>query len=212
MANQLRFTLTYLPTPYQEEIGIRTEGWGRLACALIQNGAAETLFQTEWNLDELAEWYIEFGGQLCRVPLPETPQPGESLAQAFDRMMSREFTDEAEANVWYDQLYQFREIHYLPLWLRGANLAPIIIGCNGDEGEISFYLDDEIPQADYERLIAPSGLTKRGNWSYTFDMPAFKQQLHAELAQFLSTWRDSTPYDEGMVRAASLLEQVRQIN
>jgi hypothetical protein len=208
VTHQLRFQLELVPHPYPHEIAAPTEAWGRLTAVIENDGETERLFETTYPLDLLAEWYADHCGELCSVPLPEAPQAGESLAEAFDRFMSRDFTDEAAAEAWFDQLYDFREMHYVPSWLRGASLPPVIVGCTDDAGEISFYLDTEIPQADLKRLVADTGLLKTGNWSYAFDMNQFQSDLQAEIQAFLSTWMDTTPYEEGKARAGLLLGRI----
>jgi hypothetical protein len=178
MANKLRFDLTLKDHPYREESSSRFEAWGHLAVYVLIDGERVSLLDTEWDLYLLAKWYIG-----CHAPFRHKklvlsineqqflPLPGESLAQALNRLQQHDFLDseEDDEEYWCTTLFEFRERHSLRFALRGANIPEMVIGCNQGVGEISLSSD-------------------KSNWVYYFQMSDFDLDLRPKLVRFLNQW------------------------
>ena len=168
VTNKLRFDLALLEHPYPAVADAHLEVWGRLAIAVLVEGPKPPfdyqmqvpLFETQWDLAELAEWFALHKDALCDLTLPSGDSypavlPGESLAQALRRLTNREFAEheQGEQDRWYEALYQYRTQHSLRFAQRGSRLPDIIIGCNYGAGEISLTLYSSMA---YSRYWTPS--------------------------------------------------------
>jgi hypothetical protein len=192
LVHPLQLTLELLPHAYPEHPGAYLEAWGRIAIGVEVNGSHVTLLDHQWDLVLLAEWFAEHQTALCHDPLViegHAPLPGESLAQALNRLQDRDFEEHEEelADRWFDALFAYREVHWLRFGLRGAAIPDIVIGCNHGTGEIS--LSDE----DTE-------------WAYPIDMETFCRDLRQGLRDVLTQWSRTSQNSIVRARAGKLLQ------
>jgi hypothetical protein len=159
MENLLRFKIEQKQYPYSDNAGMgNLENWGQIKILILRNTDQVLLLEHQWHLFELAIWFLEneefLRSEHLSIYEKFSTCPGESLAQALERLQNQEFLDEEEQDRWYDMLYEFREHHALRFAMRGANIPNIIIGVNQGLGEIS--LSDQ-----------------NDDWCYSFDMNDF---------------------------------------
>ncbi len=213
MTNELRFQLALRPNPYIGRGSTEDEAWGTLSIELLMQGHAPpfdrtrqvTLWESEWDLAALAEWFVQHRNYLCTTTLPAHDQyptqlPGECLAQALQRLTARDFADGEEdaGDGWADALYEFRTHHSLRLALRGARMPAIIIGCNNGSGEISLARQARLFNVDDD-------WTYLGMWAYPFDMERFLADLSAKLKSLLTEWERVGQQSSIQMRADRLL-------
>jgi hypothetical protein len=209
MSSKLRFSLELLPHPYPEDSGAAFEVWGRLSISVHTHNKLVKLLMCQWNLDELAEWFIKNRGFLCSERLlieGYKPFVGESLAQAMARFDDRDFSEDEEeaADRWYDSRYNFYQKHDLSCALSGANIPGIIIGCNHGSGEISFVGDSN--SEDYPQY--PGFYANLQQWKYSFDMKEFLTTFNQELSRFLASWLPTTQNEASCARIKNILERL----
>ena len=160
MENKLRFNLRSSPNPYLCSDQSTSEKWGCLSIVLLKSNEEFNLLQIQWDLCVLIRWLFEnqsfLTSELLLIPENGSPLPDESLTQAIQRLLDREFSEdqESEEEQWYEAIFNFRQHHALRSALHGANIPDIFIGLNHGYGEISLCNSDE-------------------NWCYQFDMNDF---------------------------------------
>jgi hypothetical protein len=172
MSNKLRFYLEPKPYPYPDEPHGLTTKWGKFSIVILGNGVETVLFETQWELLPLIEWLNENENsirneELIKDEIDLYRLPGESLAQAINRLQEREFEDEDESaeDVWHNTLYKFRERHVLWFGMCGSKIPNIFIGLNNGIGEISLS-------------------STESEWSYQFDMSDFFEDFHRTSVNF----------------------------
>lgn len=191
--NRLHVGLERSEYPYSDPIDMGTVAWGKITITVIIKGSDPPydhqmqvpLLQTQWDIAELARWFDAITGSLYdELPSADgwpSALPHESLSQALQRLVSREFAeDEEEAqDEWDDALYRFRTQHSLRFAMRGARIPDIIIGYNQGSGEISLRRqepDDDVSQGDWSFL---------GAWAYPFDLGDFRDHLKREIQRLI---------------------------
>jgi hypothetical protein len=197
MLNRLRFELTPRPHPYSKEPTSLSQLWGQLTIAVVTDQGTQILYQTEWDLAELAEWFTEHQITICSDYLVDAHNelvclPGESLAQALVRLQHYDFTDEDIEFEWFTKIFEFRRRHTLTFGLRGSRIPPITIGCNSGSGEIS--LVDETT-----------------TWSYHFDMTEFLNDLQDRIRTVVAVWSKETQ-EEAHKRAIKILAGLNEVH
>ena len=146
---------------------------------LLEESKQTLLLHWEWNLEDLAESYVDNEYAVKHETLEDigcTPKPNESLSQALDRAYMREESDFPDENgflYWLDSLRMFNARHSLRRAMPGARIPNIVIGLNHGAGEISFT----------KKHATPLGLELWGpryghDWAYEFNMNDFC--LHLE--------------------------------
>ncbi len=213
MTNKLLFDLELLPHPYAGDPSTRLEAWGRLVAYVITPNETIKLSEQEWNLDELAEWFIEHRTDLCNEGFPgfkntSPPAADESLAQAIERSYATGESLEGDAlEQWMDNVREplrlYSERHSLSRALPGAGVPPIIIGCNREFGEISLY--NQKDGSDTK----PHLPGYYGEWSYSIDMEVFLRDLRQALQHFLADWSARSTDPAVHARANNLIAQLR---
>jgi len=195
-AARLRIHLSLLPHPYPQDPGAWLESWGRFVFAVERGREIVTLVDSQWNLDALAEWFVESevalrAEELCIAGYGPLPQ--ESLAQAEHRLRDRDFADgDPEEAPWFEALFAYWEQHNLYVPFRGSRHVPsMYIGLNKGVGEVSRY--------DPDHDIA---------WAYPFDMAAFCATLRQELVALLRAWQRDAPDAQARARAVFLLSSL----
>jgi hypothetical protein len=197
MSGELRFSFQLKPHPYPEDPDAHLEAWGFIHMYVLADGLPTSLLQWEWDLGIFAEWFAQNKASICTDVLsvneqPESrPFPGESLAQAMNRLYDQDFPTEEEEAQWYDALFAFRERHALRFALPGARIPDIFIGCNHGSGEVS--LSTEVSE----------------EWSYNFDMNRFCQHLTESLEYIIRRWMETTNSNAVLRRAADILERLQ---
>jgi hypothetical protein len=195
--NKLRFRLTPLPHPFAGDETVRLEAWGRLDIVLEKTEEALDLFNLEWNLDDLAEWFADHKEAIATEPFPTGAAncalgAEESLADALERCSewSSELPeDESLRRLAVLQDYAHR--HSLQFALHGIQMPPVLVGCIRGGGEIS------LGHAEWYPAIEA--------WAYDFDMEDFCLHLTEELKLFLLAWRATSDEPDVVERANSIL-------
>ena len=172
--NILIFGLEKKPHPYAEEPEAYFEAWGQITIQIACEEKHILIFQTQWDLAELAEWFVEYQDTICNEQLivnGKIPKENESLSHALSRFYDREFEqyDSNEANYWFETLDGYLERHILRRGLRGSKTPKIVMGLNHGVGEISF-------------------LNKDIDWQYKFAMKEFISSFREEIRKFLGDW------------------------
>jgi hypothetical protein len=209
MDNQLHINLKQKTSPYPDT---PQEGWGEIDVVLLEQGKQTLLLHWEWNLEDLAESYIENEYAIKDETLEVmgwTPQPNESLSQALDRaymLEESEFPDEDSFLAWLDSLRMFNERHDLRRAMPGVRIPSIVIGLNHGAGEISFTKKHATPLG-----IALWGPRYSHDWSYTFNMSDFCRHLEHQLLTYLRDWADNTDNQHALQRAATLTSRLLQM-
>lgn len=177
----LHFELVTRPHPYRDEAAADVELWGR--CRGVMNLPEPVhLFTVEWDLALFAEWladsYAALGEDVAADaeggPLVDE---GESLADALARAQRRDDfgDDQAAEEAWFDRLHRFRVHHSLTFAFRGARIPPIVIGRNGENGDVSLAAE----------------------WHHRYDFDHFMADLLQRTHTLLADW---DPVDERGVR------------
>lgn len=213
VVNKLRFDMKTIDHAYPQHPTAHIEAWGELAIYIQREGyyppfevpSRVPLFETQWDIAELAVWFAANRNELCKNTLPSaggypTVYPRESLAQAIRRLTDRDFaaSEESEADRWYDALYYFHTHHGLQFAFPGAKFPDIIIGCNQGLGEISRTSLIETDTGDH-------GFAYLGGWAYSFDMDDFRAELSRQLREILIQWASATQDLEARARANGIL-------
>jgi len=196
MNSQLRIELSSRPNPYPEDPGAHLELWGSVALYVSSAREQTKLYATEWDLAQLVEWFLENRSNLCgNDPLTESIKlqslPGESLAQALNRLQQREFADDEIdlAGQWHDYLLEFRRRHSLEFALPGSRMPEIILAYYQDSLELS--RDDETDK-----------------WSYTVPAHDFCEHLFGQMQTLVEVWLETSGNSEAQERAEGLLAQL----
>jgi hypothetical protein len=199
MSNKLRIDIALKPHPYNEEPGAHLEAWGNVALYVLSRTEQTKIFETEWDMAKLVEWFTENRVNLCQdvssiEELRLTALPGESLAQALDRLQARDFADDEKdlEEQWHTRLLEFRKKHSLRFALRGARVPEIIIGYHRNSAEISLF--DEA-----------------NSWCYSFEVDDFCEYLARQLRDMLEAWLRASRNAATERRAQDLLERLRQM-
>jgi hypothetical protein len=191
MKGKLRFDLEIKAHPYPKDPGANLEAWGCITMRILIGGTSVVLFDGEWDLAQLAEWYTESRTALCTEILAiegNGSLPGESLLHALKRLQDHVFPlDDREAEAhWDDALYEYRQRHSLWAALPGAQVPDMVIGCNHGSGEVA---------------ISDKGIEQ----VYQFDIDDICQDLKQQLLEFLIEWSSTTQDGEARTRAARLI-------
>ncbi len=207
MANQLWFKLKKVANPYSETHP--ADLWGQLDILILTGKKAHLLLQTQWNLETLAEWFTKNQAAFSQNELliqEHKPLPGESLAEAFRRLRTYDFEEEAVMFRWDEALDDYYQQHSLRAALPGANVPGYIIGWHKGAGEISF-------EGDSDKNSYPTQRDYYANlkqWSYSFDMADFVTDLQQQLKDFLESWTESGANQVARTQASNLLKQLSE--
>jgi hypothetical protein len=200
MTAKLHFQLTHKAHPFADEESAKGEAWGELTIYILD--LEETLlFKTEWNLDQLIEWYINGDRDRFSTTLQDV-HSWESLSQALIRLSSQiDEDDDEEIERWHEVQYNFRLSHSIRFALRGISVPDIIIGVNKKEGEIS--LAASISSGSDE---ASQTWCRPPEWGYSFDIDEFRIYMKTHLKQFLDEWIHDSREDVTVQRAMDLIK------
>jgi hypothetical protein len=169
MNGNVRLELAERPHPYPSAPDSAGEVWGVIGFSC----AGQPIFSTQWDLVEPIGWFAANREALAVEQLDDvagagsTRDPGTgtrvSLADALDRLGRRDDDDELVT-----RLFEYRQRHMLTFAMRGARVPQIVLGRNGEEGELSL----------------------AGSWAYRFDMQDFLDDAFASMRALLIDWRD----------------------
>jgi hypothetical protein len=191
MKPELQIKLIHKPHPYPEAPEAPLEAWGEVSIDIIRGDETIHIFSTQWDLAELAEWFVEnqkaiYGEQL--VMGEERPLPSESIVQALIRFYDKEFVDSDEEELnWGEALDGFLYRHSLWYGLPGSKMPNIILACHNNTGEIS---------------------SRDETTTYEFDMEKFIVFFRDEINQFILTWKNSSIDPKVHLRADNILAKL----
>ena len=195
MDNEFIFRLEHLPHPYPTDAATPYEAWGRLLIAASTNTDVHVLVDIQWNLDALAEWFIEHHHELCvetvtinNIQIEAT----ECLAHVLWRIQDPDIDDDEADSRRNEALYAFREAHSLSFALRGSIIPAVILGKHHGEAEISSDSED-------------------AGWCYRFPDVDLCSVLHQELHTFLRAWRVQATDPRAISRADDLLRRLGEL-
>ena len=138
MNGNVRLELAERPHPYPSAPDSAGEVWRVIGFSC----AGQPIFSTQWDLVEPIGWFAAHREALAVEQLDDVPGAGstrdpgtgtrDSLADALDRLGRRDDDDELAT-----RLFEYRQRHMLTFAMRGARVPQIVLGRNGEEGELS---------------------------------------------------------------------------
>lgn len=197
MTNKLLFDLQLKPHPFPQDPRLALEAWGMICVYLLDNDNNQSLlFDLEWNMSDLIEWYIDNCSAICSDHLSIQgiePLSNESLSQTLERLSAMHFDNDDEEFQKYEAMYSYLKQHSIVSAFFGVFPSKtIIIGCNHGNGEVSS-VDDKYP------------------WVYEFEMRDFCKSTPIVLRSFVIAWMTSTENQETKNYANDLLRTLDRI-
>ncbi|WP_417354468.1 hypothetical protein [Flavobacterium sp.] len=163
----LRFTFELRDNPYKNESGSEYEIWSRISLSFND----ELLFEQEWNLLPVVEWYYRVRYNLEKeIPInnPDDLSIAELRSLLFDKI------DNYSTDDYLHRLEGYFSCHFFTL--NGTSVPTFYIGLNNKRiGEVSYF--------------------ENGNYIvHNFMMTDFLKHLECAINKVLLEWRNSGFY------------------
>lgn len=163
--SKLKVELKKKEYPYEDDPSASFNLWGEIIICYED----EILLDTQWNITNFIEWFIENEEYLKieKFPFEYTNSIAESRDLLFERVDDFSDSQEQEMFDYVDELSEYFPNHYFHL--RGTDTQSYYIGLTPTNGgEISYCVDDKY-------------------YSYNFDMDKFITRVDEEIKRFLES-------------------------
>jgi hypothetical protein len=189
---KLYITLLLRENPYAYDPSAKYDAWGEVTVEVANASSVRFIFSTQWDLAQLAEWFIENIGAICNqkldvlLPIMDTTT---SISAAIAKFMADDELDVFDDKVtdMYELLNTYSFTHDLYYGIDGSRWANhIYIGCNKGFGEISWYYPET------------KGV-------YYFDMMEFIRDFKKEIYRFINEWIKLSRSPEADKRGGEIL-------
>jgi hypothetical protein len=155
---QLRIAYEYITHPYKEEMSSKGEVWAKIKLQIVDNveKVIKTVFNTQWNIIEFANWVNENKEFIIMEDMPEAIK-ADSIAKGifnFYETVVPELTDDE----LLDTIYEYRTKHGIRFGLRGLEVEDVYVGILNKRMTISFCNETD-------------------SWNYNVDIVPFLNQI-----------------------------------